>query len=89
MESLQLDRKTIEILAMIQKAKDEQQVLDHIADLTAILIEKNYPYMPGIIKQLKKTNEAMNGNGIVHIELKLFKGEVQEAVFHEITKIKF
>lgn len=89
MESLQLDKKTEAILAEIQKAKGNEKVLDLIADLTSILIERNYPYMPSIIKQIKKTNENMGGNGIVHVELKLYKGEIQEAVFHEVTKVKF
>jgi len=42
-----------------------------------------------MVQQVKKVNDNMEGNGVVHIQLKMFKGDVQEAVFHEITKLKF
>lgn len=76
-------------LAQIKTCKDDAKLLDLIGSLALDLIENNYPYVPKVIAQVKKANESMDGNGVVHIELKLYKGAVTEAVFHEVTKLKF
>lgn len=77
------------LLQELSNSKDQRKILNLVGSLSAILIEQNYPYIPKMVQQVKKVNENMEGNGVVHIQLKMFKGDVQEAVFHEITKLKF
>ncbi len=77
------------LLQELSNSKDQRKILNLVGSLSAILIEQNYPYIPKMVQQVKKVNDNMEGNGVVHIQLKMFKGDVQEAVFHEITKLKF
>lgn len=76
-------------LAQIKNCKDDVKMLDLIGSLALDLIENNYPYVPKVIAQVKKAKENMDGNGVIHIELKMYKGDITEAVFHEVTKLKF
>lgn len=78
-----------QLLLRIKACKDDTELLKLVGDLALKLIETNYPYIPRVIQQVRKTNESMDGNGVVHLELKMFKGEITEAVFHEVTKLKF
>lgn len=80
---------TLVLLSKIKGCKDDKQLLSLVGDLSGILINNNYPYVEKLIEQINRVNDNMNGNGTVHVELKIFKGEVQEAVFHEVTKVKF
>jgi hypothetical protein len=73
----------------IRSIRSDTELLDYIGRVSAELIEKNYPYVPRVVEQIKRINEQMGGNGIVHIELKIYQGKVTEAVFHEVTKLKF
>lgn len=77
------------LLAQIKMCKDDTKLLDLIGNLSMVLIENNYPYVPRMIAQVKRVNDEMEGNGVVHLELKMYKGDVVEAVFHEVTKVKF
>lgn len=76
-------------LAQIKNCKDDVKMLDLIGSLALDLIENNYPYVPKVIAQVKKAKENMDGNGVIHVELKMYKGDITEAVFHEVTKLKF
>lgn len=80
---------TYTTLAQIKSCKDDAKLLDLVSKLSMTLIENNYPYVPKIINQLRKVNEDMEGNGVVHIELKVYKGQITEGVFHEVTKCRF
>lgn len=77
------------ILAQIKTCKDDAKLLDLISAASMSLIQNNYPYIPRIIQQVKKINESMSGNGVVHLELKMYNGDITEGVFHEVTKIRF
>lgn len=76
-------------LAKIKACKDDAVLLELVSELALTLVQNNYPYVPKIISQVTKINEGMNGNGVVHLELKMYDGKVTEGVFHEITKFKF
>lgn len=78
-----------QLLLRIKACKDDTELLKLVGDLALKLIETNYPYIPRVIQQVRQTNQNMDGNGVVHLELKMFKGEITEAVFHEVTKLKF
>lgn len=78
-----------QLLAKIKNCKDDTELLKLVGDLSLKLIETNYPYVPRLIQQVKQVNTNMEGNGVVHLELKMFRGDVTEAVFHEVTRLKF
>lgn len=78
-----------QLLARIKGCKDDAELLSLVGDLSLKLIENNYPYVPRVIAQIAKVNDNMGGNGVVHLELKMYKGDVTEAVFHEVTKLRF
>lgn len=78
-----------QLLAKIKSCKDDAELLKLVGDLSLRLIETNYPYVPRLIQQVKQVNTNMEGNGVVHLELKMFRGDVTEAVFHEVTRLKF
>lgn len=78
-----------QLLAKIKNCKDDAELLKLVGDLSLKLIETNYPYVPRLIQQVKQVNTNMGGNGVVHLELKMFRGDVTEAVFHEVTRLKF
>lgn len=78
-----------QLLAKIKNCKDDAELLKLVGDLSLKLIETNYPYVPRLIQQVKQVNTNMDGNGVVHLELKMFRGDVTEAVFHEVTRLKF
>lgn len=73
----------------IKNCNSEEELMDLLGSLSMELLEKNYPYIPRIISQVRSINDGMEGNGVVHLELKIYKGEVSEATFHEVTKVKF
>lgn len=61
--------------------KDSDLFIEKLGDLSAVLVERNYPWLPDVISKIKKLED-----GEVHITLRVKAQRVTTAVFHEFTK---
>jgi hypothetical protein len=79
-ESMTLDQ----MIDGLMKERNRVSFIKELGDLTTVLISMNYPFLPTIADKIKNTPD-----GEINITLKTYKGKVQSALFHEITKVSY
>lgn len=86
---LKSDEEIASRIRRLIEIEDELEFAKLFVETMAIVIDRNYPYMTRIINQVKESEERMEGYGDIVIQLRMWNGKMQQAVFNEVTKIKF
>lgn len=69
--------------------KDEQTFSQELGELLSLALEVNKPYLVKIDRNIHKQIKEMDGKGNIVINLKIYEGNVQQAVFTQMTKVSF